>query len=80
MTTLDLVRKSIAGTLGRETRDVGAHGDLFDRLGCNVFGFVDIVLNLELDFGIALADGEVSGCRTPAAFADVIERKWAGAA
>jgi len=60
---------------GSRAAALGPHDDLFESLGIDSLQALDLLTDLEEEFGIEIPDYEVQGVQTLAGLAEVIGRR-----
>jgi acyl carrier protein len=72
---IDKLKDMISEQLGIEKNDVDENSDIIKDIGADSLDIVEMLMNVENEWGISIGDEEVAGLRTLADVAAFIEEK-----
>lgn len=74
---IDQVKKVLGLQLGIDPKNISDNSDIIDDLKADSLDAVEIVMELETKFKVAIEDNEYSSSRTPVSIAKLIDSKLA---
>lgn len=75
MSVAERLRVLAEARFGDAARRLGDHDDLYEGLGIDSLGALDLLSRLEEAFGVEVPDYELQGVHTLAGLAAVVERR-----
>lgn len=69
------LRELAVQRFGDRARELDARADLFDALGIDSMGALDLLTDLEEAFGVEIPDYELQGVNTLAGLSNVLEER-----